>query len=66
MAYKTKGELARSSYLMATVLLGLGRNEDAVNTKDLAATIRKEITGLDPDQDDNQESYDLLISWLIR
>src|SRR5438045_2536872 len=37
--YKTKGELARSSYLMASVLHGLGREEDAVNTKALAAGI---------------------------
>jgi hypothetical protein len=51
---------------MASVLRGLGREEDAVNTKALAAMIRKEIMGLEPGQDDNQESYDLLISWVIR
>lgn len=51
---------------MALVLQGLGREEDAVNTKALAASIRKEIMGLEPGQDDNQESYDLLISWVIR
>jgi hypothetical protein len=64
--YKTRGELARTSYLMASVLRGLGREEDAVNTKALAAMIGKEIMGLEPGQDDNQESYDLLISWVIR
>lgn len=62
-AYKTKGELGRTSYLMATVLAALEREEDARNTKSIAAQIRKGIMGLEPEQEDNQANYDLLISF---
>ena len=65
-AYEGRGGLGRSSYLMAQVLSSLGRDEDAQNTKTLAGAIRKEILGIDPDDDDNLDSYDNLVGFLDR
>ncbi|KAF2823334.1 hypothetical protein CC86DRAFT_372320 [Ophiobolus disseminans] len=58
---KTKGGSGRTSYLMGTVLEALGRRKEAMDMKLVAAEIRKDVLGKEPEQDDNQASYDLLI-----
>jgi tetratricopeptide (TPR) repeat protein len=55
------GEFGRTSYLLATVLAALNREDDAKRMKAVAAQIRKDILGLEPEVEDNQASYDLLI-----
>ncbi|KAF2807216.1 uncharacterized protein BDZ99DRAFT_392655 [Mytilinidion resinicola] len=61
-----KGELARSTYLMSAVLKGMGKTENAEYAKAVAAQLRKGLTGLQSEVNDNQESYDLLVSLLER
>jgi hypothetical protein len=51
---------------MSKVLKALHREDDAENTKHLAAKIRQEILGIPPDKDDNLESYDKLVGALDR
>jgi len=64
---KSRGELGRTSYLMASVLAALGREEDARRAKADAAQVRKDVLGLEPrDDDDDQASYDLLIPFELR
>ena len=63
-AYEGKGDLGRSSYLMSAILQGLGREEDARNTKALAQSIRQDLLGIPPDDDDYIESYDSLVGIL--
>jgi hypothetical protein len=49
---------------MAEVLQDLGKEEEAQMTKRLAQTIRKEILGIDPGDDDCLESYDKLVGYI--
>ncbi|OJD37205.1 nb-arc and tpr domain protein [Diplodia corticola] len=65
-SYGGKGGTGRSTYLMSMVLESLGREEDAKNSKKLAADIRQELLGIPPDEQDNMESYDKLVGTLDR
>lgn len=65
-SYEGRGGVGRSSYLMSMVLEDVGREEDAKNVKNFAASIRKDILGIPPEEDDGLESYDKLIGALDR
>ena len=63
---KSRGELGRTSYLMASVLAALGREEDTRRAKAVAVQVRRDVLGLEEGDDDCEASYDLLIPFELR
>jgi tetratricopeptide (TPR) repeat protein len=63
---KTRGEIGRTNYLMATVLAALCREEYGRRAKAVAVQIREDVLGLRPEQEDTQASYDLLVPFEMR